>query len=162
MESKTINYTELSGKPVVSMSDGIKVGTVKDILIDTENLAVTALLVSGSSGVGGLPYVQILAIGPDAVTIEDANSIFWASAHKPGPGREGNDVKGLTVVNAAGEALGSVHDIELFGDHVSGLEIRTGGLFGIGATDTHIPAEDIRSIGTKLVTVDLPAPAPAT
>jgi len=155
MEQIRQKVSDLIGRPVVSMAGGIKVGAVKDVLIDTDTLTASALLISGDSGRGGLPYAQILAIGPDAVTIENADTIFWASANKPGPGTEANDIKGLPVVNVSGTTIGNVHDLELLGDRVHSIEVRTGGVFGIGAHDSLITTPDIRSIGPKLVTVEI-------
>lgn len=151
--------SDLVGRPVVSMSAGTKVGTVKDVLIDTEKMIATALLVSGAEGRGGLPFERILAIGSDAVMIDDAATIFWASATNPGPGREANDIKGLPVVNVDGEKLGTVYDIELLGQTVDTLDITAGGVFGLGADRRKIPHEAVRSIGPKLITIELP-PAP--
>jgi uncharacterized protein YrrD len=147
--------SELIGLPIVSMDGGMKMGTVKDVLIDTDGLTATTLLISGDSGRGGLPFNKILAIGPDAVTVESAKPIFWASATKPGPGREAHEITGLLVVNISGSTLGYVRDIGLCGDHVDSLEVRSGGVLGVGANDTQISVKEIRSIGQKLVTVDV-------
>jgi len=150
--------TDLIGLPVVSMDGGEKMGTVKDVLIDTEGLCATALLVSGDAGRGGLPFNKILSIGPDAITVESAKPIFWASATKPGPGRESSDIKGLPVVNISGATLGNVSNIGLCGDRVQSLEVRSGGVFGVGANATEVLSKEIRSIGAKLVTVDVASP----
>lgn len=154
VELKKQKISELIGRPVVSMAGGVKVGTVKDVLIDTATLTATALLISGDSGRGGLPFDKVLAVGPDAVTIEEVSSVFWASATTPGPGREANEIKGLPVVNSLGADMGNVHDIELLGDRVQSLDVRSGGLFGIGASEKAITQHAIRSIGDKLVAVD--------
>lgn len=155
VEHKKQKVSELLGRNVVSMAGGEKVGTVKDILIDTDSLTATALLIAGESGRGGLPFAEILAFGPDAITVEDTKSVFWASATKPGPGREAAEIKGLTVLNAAGVEIGTVHDIELVGNRVHSLEVRSGGVFGIGASDAAVTNHSIRNIGPKLVTVDV-------
>jgi len=158
MELKERMISDLIGLPVVSMDGGLKMGTVKDVLIDTDDFKATALLVSGDSGRGGLPFEKVLSFGPDAVMVETGDVIFWASAVNPGPGRESNEIKGLPVVNKSGAMLGNVRDISLCGDHVHAIEIRAGGVLGIGATDTEIMMRKIRSIGPTLVTVDTPTP----
>ena len=158
MELIERKVSEFIGLPVVSMEGGIKMGTVKDVLIDTDAMTATALLISGDSGRGGLTFDEVIAIGSDAITVKSADVIFWASATNPGPGREANAIKGLPVVNVTGVVVGTVHDIDLHGDHVKAIEVRLGGIFGIGATDTQILAKNIQSIGSKLVTVNVPVP----
>ena len=154
MELVASLVSDLIGVPIISVNDGTKLGSVKDVLIDTDSLKATALLISGDSGRGGLAFAQVLAFGPDAITVKSAEDIFWASATSPGPARESNDIKGLPVVDASGTHLGNVHDISLYGDRVESIEVRSGGVLGIGATDTDIPVKQIRSIGAELVTVD--------
>ena len=136
------------------MSGGIKLGRVVDVLIDVDAMSMSALLVAGDSGRGGLPYANIIAIGPDAITVQDPESVFWASATNPGPGRESNEIKGLDVVNRGGEVIGSVHDFELEGAEIKSIEVRSGGVFGIGAIDSTISKECIQSIGPNLVTIE--------
>jgi len=159
MELIERKVSEFIGLPVVSMEGGIKMGSVKDVLIDTDSMTATALLISGDSGRGGLTFDEVIAIGPDAITVKSSDVIYWASATNPGPGREANEIKGLSVVNVTGDVVGTIHDIALLGDHVKALEVRLGGIFGIGATDTEILAKNIQSIGQKLVTVNVPLPA---
>jgi uncharacterized protein YrrD len=154
VEEKSLKISQLIGRPVVSIAGGVKVGTVKDVLIDTDALIATALLISGDSGRGGLPLADVLAIGADAVTVENVSSVFWASSTKPGPGREANEIVGLPVIDSGGFSVGNVHDIELLGDRVQSLEVRSGGVFGIGSSNSSITTCSIRSIGEKMVTVD--------
>ncbi|AIE85839.1 PRC-barrel domain-containing protein [Fimbriimonas ginsengisoli] len=160
MKQKTQKISGLIGRPVVSIAGGVKVGTVKDVLIDADTLKATALLISGDSGRGGLPFAQVIAIGDDAVTIENVESVFWASATSPGPGREAHEINGLPVVDSAGINVGSVHDIELVGDCVKSLDVRSGGLFGIGVSKSKITSHAIRTIGPKMVTVEAATPSP--
>ncbi|CAN5653987.1 hypothetical protein BH11ARM2_BH11ARM2_26370 [soil metagenome] len=155
MDNHSYKVSELVGKSVVSLSDGVKVGTVKDVLIDTGTMVAGALLVAGDSGRGGLPFAQITNIGQDAITIETAQAVFWASANTPGPGREAGEIKGLPVVDASGTVVGNVHDIDLLNNRVQSLIVRSGGVFGLGANDSVVPVSAIRSIGAKLVTVEV-------
>lgn len=161
VDNHSYKVSELVGKAVVSLSDGIKVGTVKDVLINTDTMVAGALLVAGDSGRGGLPFAQITSIGQDAITIETAQSILWASANAPGSERGANEIKGLPVVDASGTVIGNVHDIELLNDRVQSLVVRSGGILGLGAHDTVVPVSTVRSIGAKLVTVEVaPVPQP--
>lgn len=161
MEHIKLNVGEFVGKKVVSMSGGAIIGVVEDVLINTDNLCATAFAVSGEPGKGALPFDQTLGIGPDAVTVETAEAIHWKLDATLTAGRLAKEIKGLPVVNVSGTTLGHVHEIQLFGDCVSSLIVRSGGVFGIGAEEIVVATSTIRSIGPKLVTVDVPAPQPA-
>ncbi|RYG44801.1 hypothetical protein EON79_14130 [bacterium] len=128
--------------------------------MNTDTLQATALLVTGDSGVGGLPFGDILNIGADAVTVETVAAIFWASATSPGPGREAKEIKGLPVVDSLGTTIGNVSEIELSGDRVNALNLHAGGLFGIGGNSFVVPVRSVRSIGPKLVTVEAAVETP--
>jgi uncharacterized protein YrrD len=65
-----LKASALKNMPVVSMADGTQVGSVADVLIDTANLRVVALLLSARSGQSILPFDAIGSIGSDALTID--------------------------------------------------------------------------------------------
>ncbi|RYG38472.1 hypothetical protein EON81_03505 [bacterium] len=161
VESTKLKVSELLGKAVIGMADGAKLGTVKDVLIDVTSLSATALLVSGEAGQGNLPLERISGIGADAVTVESSQALLMSP--QTGTLRPATEIKGLPVVDVTGNAIGNVHDMTLYGDKVESIEVRSGGLFGIGANDSIIPVTALRSIGSKLVTVEVPpTPVPST
>jgi sporulation protein YlmC with PRC-barrel domain len=145
---------DLIGKPVVSLEEGAQVGRAKDLVF--QGLELQALVVQGEHGEGQLPYADIRTPGPDAITIESSSLIDW----DPGQGKESSG-KGrsefleLAVVDAEGNNLGHVHDLnfDLTGQ-VEDIAVRTEGIFGIGAHETTIPRSQIRAVGPKWITVE--------
>jgi sporulation protein YlmC with PRC-barrel domain len=151
-----MNISDLKGKWIVSMTDGEKVGTVKDVLIDTERLRATALVIGGGPGQGLLPLDRVKSFGPDAITIENADGIQWATGQlHDDTGREASDLMKLRVMDGSGTVTGAVHElaVDLPSGNVLTLNVRKGGVFGIGAESVDVPVSDIVSIGASLVTV---------
>jgi len=147
---------DLRGKPIVSMAGGEKVGTVKDVLIDTDKLLAMALVIGGGPGQGFLPLDRVKNFGPDAITVEDSNGIRWATGQlHDDTGREASALMKLRVIDGSGTVTGAVHElsIELPSGRVLTMNVRKGGVFGIGAESVDVPVSDIVSIGDSLVTV---------
>ena len=139
---------------MVSLADGLKVGTIKDLLIDVDMLAATDLLISGVSGLGRVPIGDIKEIGQDAVMVASSQEVLWATSKAAFPGRRAKELRGLTVLNSKGDVVGTVHELELMDFRIMALDVRSGGVLGMGATTTRVPSEEIRGIGPKLITVE--------
>jgi sporulation protein YlmC with PRC-barrel domain len=136
------------------MADGARVGSVKDLVF--RGMDLDALVVRGERGEGLLPYKSLGAIGPDAVTIESYTLVDW----NPGPalGPETKDMHGLrqlAVVDAEGHKLGHLHNLTMdAAGHVEEIDVRTEGVFGLGAHQTVIPGKRVRAFGADMITVD--------
>lgn len=85
--------------------------------------------------------------------IESSQEVFWASSNASFPGRKAKDLIGLPVLDAAGNLMGKLHELDLMDFRIVALHTHSGGILGIGAADTRIPAGEIRGIGPKLITV---------
>lgn len=159
-----MNISELIGKPIVSMIDGEKVGVVKDLLIDSEQLKVTAVLLGGIPGQGLLPYEQVKSVGLDAMTIESAQAIQWSTGQlATATGRPMHDLKKLPVMDSSGTELGGIQDIEIdvSTGRLQSIKVGGGGVFGIGGHSTVVAIAQIRTIGAAMITADVPPPVPA-
>jgi uncharacterized protein YrrD len=69
--------------PVISISEGKQVGTVKDLVIDASLGSVVALVVDDGSwylGAKVLPFNAITGLGESAVTVEEANTLVSVAA----------------------------------------------------------------------------------
>jgi sporulation protein YlmC with PRC-barrel domain len=151
-----MKISDLRGMSIVSMADGERVGTVKDVLIDTGKLQATALVIGGEPGQGFLPLDRVKSFGPDAITVENADGIQWATGQlHDDAGREAGELMKLRVMDGSGTETGVVHEltVDLPSGNVLTLNVRKGGVFGIGADSFDVPASDIVSIGASLVTV---------
>jgi sporulation protein YlmC with PRC-barrel domain len=155
--------SSLKGMPVVSMADGVQIGSVDDILFDTAALRVAALLLSTAGGQSVLPFAAVRTFGADAVTVESTTTTQPA-VDQPGAGnlpRALSDLMSLKVVNGEGVNLGDIRDVTI--EQASGalteLEAHRGGVLGLGGSAVTIPASAIRGIGPDLVTVDMPSTA---
>ena len=150
----------LKDMPVVSMTDGTRIGTIQEVLFATTPLGVNSLVLSGQGGKATLPFSDIRSIGNDAVTIDnrEATHAFQAPG-APENLRSLRDLTRLKVVNAEGTYLGDVQEIEI--DQRTGqvgeFIAHRGGMLGLGGTTIHVPASAVRGIGPKLLTVDMPA-----
>ena len=60
----------LKDRAVVSMTDGVQIGRVEEILFDTAALQVGALVLKTTGGRSILPFASVHRLGADAVTVE--------------------------------------------------------------------------------------------
>ena len=142
--------------PVVSITGGEKVGTIYDVLIDTERLKATALLLGRHSGLGVVQLSNLSNVGPDAITIENADLIEWCThRNHAGKGSELGDLTKLAVIDSSGTSTGVLHDVNIDfpGGAITSLEVRQGSLFGLLAHKSEVPISEVVSIGPTLVTV---------
>jgi sporulation protein YlmC with PRC-barrel domain len=154
-----MRLSDLKDKPVVSMADGAQVGTVDDVLFDPSELRVAGLALRGQGGESILPFGSIRSIGSDAVMVESAAETQGAGGQAMRENTRGlGDLTSLSVVNGEGTLLGKVKEVEIDEDgRLAQLEAHRGGVLGIGGTDLTVLPSAIRSIGPKLVTVDMPS-----
>ena len=149
-----MNLADLKKKPVVSMADGAKIGEVDDLVIDTSRWAVTELYVNGKPGRGLLPFAQVKGIGPDAITIDSAGSVVYNTKTT---GLCVDALQRLHVVDGTGTVRGNVSEV-VYGAEgsVESMDVKQGGVFGIGAHVVNVTPREIRGVGDKILTVDLP------
>ena len=155
-----MKVSRLKDMPVVSMADGAQFGVVKELLFDTSDFRLTALLLRADSGESTLPFGSIHSIGSDAIIVESAGDTAGAKGQAVlDTARDLEDLMGLSAVNGEGTLLGKVKDLEI-GEQdgrLTKLEVHRGGVLGIGGTSVTVPPSAIRSIGPKLITVDMPS-----
>lgn len=104
--------------PVISISEGKQVGTVKDLVIDASQGAVVALVVDDGSwylGAKVLPFNAITGLGESAVTVENTSNLIPVSTL---PRIEqlmaaGVKVIGTRTLTRAGQMGGKVVEISI-------------------------------------------------
>jgi uncharacterized protein YrrD len=148
------------GKDVLSLADGTRLMTVKDLILGANNDEVVALLVDE----GGLfaasevvPAEEIASFGRDAVVVRDRSSV--RSASEVGNVQRILDRKtsllNTKVYTETGEELGSVGDVyfEESDRRIIGLEV-SGGPFRDAASGTrYLPVDEIVRIGPDVLYV---------
>lgn len=124
-------YSEVLGLPVISARDGLKIGTLKDIVFSKDNKGILAFLMEkGSYAVKGsviLPS-NLLSLGNDAIIVDNPmNLMEYRRFKKLYDIHDKNNLRGLKIFTHSGEDLGVVQDI-LF-------DYRTGKVEGVQVSD---------------------------
>jgi len=149
-----MTLADLRRKPVVSMSDGAKLGDVEDLVVDVAQWRVPELYIVSKGSHGILALNRVKNIGPDAVTVESAEAVDWNA--KPSGSLFGS-IKGLQVVDGGGTVLGHPVDLHYQNGEVESLEVNKGGVLGLGVQVTIVTPSQIRGVGDRLITVELSA-----
>jgi sporulation protein YlmC with PRC-barrel domain len=115
--------SEIAKRPVVTLQ-GEDVAQIKDIVYADGGGQIGGFTLNGRSLLSGpmkvsLPWGSVVALGPDAVMIEDESALvdrdeFLAQKVEPregSAGRGGGDVLGSRVLTDAGRDLGKVLDV---------------------------------------------------
>lgn len=109
---------EIIGLPVFSIINGIKIGQVKDLVINPEEGKVDFILVSDGSwyvGARVLPFKNVMGIGEHAVTTESESMLLTISeAGTANNLLERNiEVKGNRVLTNKGNLIGVISEYEI-------------------------------------------------
>lgn len=162
-----MNTRHIDGITVVSVNAGERLGRVIDLSLDADGRQVTALVVQ--SGGGGmlaveppelwwLPAEGVRAIGPDALTVDDAVSLreFPPEADSV----QVSQILKRQVITESGVAVGPVAALEIDERRmtITALEISTGFL----KSNRMVSAEHLISVGPELIVVQDAVSAPET
>ena len=148
--------------PVVSMADGTKIGNVQELMFDTGQLRLAALLLSAGGSKALLPFAAVRSFGNDVITVENVSATQGTEGNAAADTfRSLKDLIGLRVINGEGTWLGDVRDIDLAvkDGAIEQINLRKGGMLGLGGTTTNVASAAIRGIGPKVITVDVTAEA---
>lgn len=117
-----LRATELTGKPVVSITEGQALATIKDVIYSPERGCLTGFTLNKFGGLFagplkvGLPLGAVVAIGRDAVMVASAQVLVGEPARavlsEAGSDNQRN-VVGNQVITDAGDRLGAVTDLVL-------------------------------------------------
>lgn len=172
---------EIIGLPIISISEGIEIGTSKALVINPVQGAVAAIVVQDAKwylGAKILPFASVTGIGEHALTIDDSSTIMSVNDAPDIEKLLIADVKviGAKIVTKTGMMQGKITEINIepTGKIIS-CEVDHGGeltqlpaqrvlTYGkdvviILDADATIPAEDIAPIAAK-PPVSAPAPIP--
>lgn len=145
----SIAIGELRGRQVISIGEGAKLGVVEDVALNAETRTITHLLVGGGNA---LAYGKVKTVGPDAVMVESRSDLEPI----PSDGVRFGEAAKLPVLSTEGVNLGSLADLhlDLATGRIVSVEVRSGGVLGIGQQKAPFSIEKVRSFGTDAVTVE--------
>lgn len=149
---------EILGLPIISISDGIEVGKVKNIIINAEKGAIDYVVVESGIQILSARVIateNVLGIGEYALTIENDEAINDLSKFPSAIGllQKNIQVKGTKVLTKKGRLIGEIGDIFVDEDDnckIIGLE------YIADITQKRIriiPRESVITFGSNLVVV---------
>lgn len=146
---------EIIGSPVISIADGVQIGTIKGLIVNPQQKSVEFLLLDEKSGgpeLKGIPFRSAEAVGDFAVTIEDKGVLI--DMMKVGILQElietGVDVIGTKVITKKGKYLGDVSEYAV--DTVTG-KFAEFYYMSEGKAEKTIMVENVITIGKEVLVV---------
>lgn len=156
-----------TGKPVISTTDGKKIGTVDDIFVDPENLEIPALVISKGSllkrEIKAIPVDQVQVWGEDSLLVKGTDVVV---GEEQLPELDSwiyvSDLRARNIITLDGNRIGELDDllIDKSGE-ISGYKVAQGYskdvlvFEGFGAQPPRLPISSLRSLGQDAVVVDL-------
>ncbi|MFZ5990030.1 MAG: PRC-barrel domain-containing protein [Bacillota bacterium] len=149
---------EILGLPIISISDGIEVGRVKNVIINAEKGAIDYVVVDSGIQILSakiIPTDNVLGIGEYALTIENEEAINELSKIPAAIDllQKNIQVKGTKVLTKKGRLIGEIGDIYVDEDEnckIVGLEY----IADITAKKIRIiPRDSVITFGKNLVVV---------
>lgn len=113
---------EIVGLPLISISDGIEVGYVKDIIVNADKGAIEYLIIDSGIQALSTKVIQvsdILGIGENAVTIENSQVMFDTSKIPAAIDllQKNVQVKGTKIFTKKGKLIGQVVEFSVDDDN---------------------------------------------
>jgi uncharacterized protein YrrD len=159
---------KLAGKPIISVTNGQRIGAVEDLLIDPGELKVAAIITSKGNllkrEVKAIPAAEVQVWGMDAILVSHPDVVAtedklpdldkWQSVSE--------HIKGRHVVSVNGTRIGQLDDVQIdttgriVAYHLAQVVIQ-----GPIAQSRQIPVEATRSLGKDVLIVDTTPSAPA-
>ena len=152
---------QVMGKAVISVSNGQKLGSVQDILIDPQQMRVAALVLSRGGvfnrDVIAIPVSDVQAWGVHAIMVDRPDvaarrdqlpqNSGWVSAT--------DQLYGRPLLSSDGTKIGEVEDVEIDGNgNLSAYQLGKSDDRSSSKAGQKIPARYTRSIGRDVIIVD--------
>jgi sporulation protein YlmC with PRC-barrel domain len=148
---------ELLGMALVTVQEGIRLGTVKGVELDPAAGRIAYLCFDGAEtrADGVVPWEAVRAVGADAITVASL-----AQVREAVPGEDRARVTPLAsdrpVMTESGTQLGRVtgYDVDETTGHVERYHVATGGFFGrLTHSEISFPHTAVRAFGPDAVVV---------
>lgn len=165
---------EIIGLPIISITEGRELGMSKSLLIDAKNGAIAAIIIEDDDwyrGVKLLPYSSVVAIGADAVTVINSETILTLEDAGDYEGMMDENVRVINTkaITKSGTIQGKVVEIYVGeGGKIEKCEIESsdGSLSEISSEQISIFGKQVTIIDSdtdsekKTEKLDVEAPAP--
>ncbi|MBO0960707.1 PRC-barrel domain-containing protein [Neobacillus sp. MM2021_6] len=128
------NSSQITGLPIISISDGIQVGKVKSLVINPDKGSIDFLTIDNEDwqvSIKAIPFKKVIGIGEYAVTVDSENAIIDLNEIPITNQLVNKKIKisNTKVMTRKGELLGEV--TEFFVDentgHILGMELKIAG-----------------------------------
>jgi uncharacterized protein YrrD len=156
----------LIGQDVVSLADGTRITTVKDLVMGDDLTTLAALLVDEGGFLRSSKVIPIHAVssfGKDAVMVESADALVEASQLPDIDDILRQDLRlvGTQVMTAEGEIKGTISDLyfEPGTGRIAGFEISHGALGDVAQGPSFVQAGDLTGIGSEVAYITADAAA---
>lgn len=155
-QATPMKTSDIKGKSVLSITTGVRLGRVEEVLFDPTSLDLAALRISASGQQAVIPFGQIQSIGRDAVMVAGDDVAQWITTSSAADGLVTLDeIKHHKVVDDAGTLHGTPRAIAF--DPQTGrlhqLEVHTGGMLGVGGQTTTVSGSDVTGVGADIIVV---------
>ncbi|RFU66102.1 PRC-barrel domain-containing protein [Peribacillus glennii] len=145
---------EILGFPIISISEGQEIGTVKTLVINPEKGSVEFLTIEHEDWQGSvkaIPFKKVIGIGEYAVTVESENSVIDLNEIPIANQLVNKKIKitDAKVITRKGQLLGSV--LEYFIDDENGNVI--GMLIKLKEKEIVLPSETVLTYGKDILIV---------
>jgi len=149
---------EIIGLPIISVTDGMEIGNVKNLIINADSRTVNFIVVDTGIHLLGAKVIQsdkILGIGEYALTVEDENTITTISkAPSAIELLEKNiTIKGARMLTEKGKIVGEVTEIYIDEDdecRIKGIEYKP---MKDPASAKFLPDKSVVTYGKNLVVI---------
>ncbi|WP_409289550.1 PRC-barrel domain-containing protein [Peribacillus sp. SCS-37] len=145
---------EIAGLPIISILDGIQIGSVKNLVLNPEKGTIEFLTIEHEEweeNVKAIPFKKVVGIGEYALTIENGNAIIDL-LELPVVNElvtKGIRISGTRVMTRKGQLLGEA--VEFFTDDENGQVI--GMVLSINGEERFLAAEFVQTYGRDIIIV---------
>lgn len=151
---------QMLGLPIISISEGLEIGTVKSLVINPEKGSVDFLTIEHEDwqvSVKAIPFKKVIGIGEYALTVDSEGAVIDLNEIPIANQLVNKKIKitDARVMTRKGELLGSV--LEFFTDEENGHVI--GMLIKIKDKEVILPSETVLTFGKDILIVTEDAPS---
>ena len=148
--------SETTMRRVFTTGTACTIGQIEDLIVDPCSRRIVALRLFGARNGDTLHWADIVAVGPDAITVESADAVRDADGRAAELLAGDYHIMGKRVVTDAGDDIGRVLDVD--------FDPRSGSVRALVTTAGRIDGDRLIACGTYAAVVGRehpPGPEPA-